>query len=221
MKLSKTNSIMLGVLMCVIAIGAGAYGAVRQTVKELQGETYARLTVPTGQTQQEQDRVNAPVSGIRDERTTATGAETTVNLPYSGTFALPMGNNIIKDYSNGEMVFNETMGDWRVHTGVDFGGSAGNDVLSVGEGIVTAVYTDSFWGTVMEIDYGSGMTVKYCGLQTKTTVKQGAAVSKFEKIGTLGHIPAELANGDHLHVEVFIDGVIADPLKALNKVDMR
>ncbi len=207
--------------MCVIAAGAGTYGAVRQTVKDLQEATYARYTAPTGETQSAEDRVNAPVSGVRDERVTATREQTTANVPYSGAFALPMGNNIINDYSNGEMVYSETMGDWRVHSGVDFGGSAGSNVLSAAEGIVTAVYTDSFWGTVIEIDHGNGMTVKYCGLQSKTSVKEGAAVSKFEKIGTLGTIPVELSSGDHLHLEVMVDGVTVDPLKALNKADMR
>ena len=221
MKLSKANAIMMLVLMCVIAAGAGTYGAVRQTVKELQGNTYAHLTVPRSTTQPVQDRVNASVSGIRDERTYPTEPQTTVNLPYSGSFALPVGSDITKDYSGGEMVYSETMGDWRVHSGVDFGASAGNDVLSVGEGTVTSVYTDSFWGTVMEIDHGSGMTVKYCGLQKNTAVKQGAAVSKFEKIGTLGHIPVELSEGDHLHIEVTVDGVNVDPLKALNKTGLR
>ena len=43
-------------------------------------------------------------------------------------------------------------------------------------------------------------------------------VKKYDKIGSLGHIPVEISDEDHLHLEVLIDGETVDPLKALNKV---
>ena len=110
------------------------------------------------------------------------------------------------------------MGDWRSHNGVDFGGSAGNDVVAAGDGTVTAVYDDSFWGTVVERDHGNGMTARYCGLKSGSCLPEGSEVKKYDKIGSLGHIPVEISDEDHLHLEVLIDGETVDPLKALNKV---
>ena len=62
------------------------------------------------------------------------------------------------------------------------------------------------------------MTVRYCGLKKGTTLPEGALVKKSEKIGTLGSIPIESAEGGHLHLEVTVDGKTVDPLEALNKV---
>ena len=153
------------------------------------------------------------MTGIPDERETEAQTE-----KKTESFALPMGNDIIKDYSGGEMVFSKTMGDWRVHDGVDFGGAAGNTVDAVADGRITRIYDDIFWGTVVEIDHGNSMTVRYCGLKKGTTLPEGALVKKSEKIGTLGSIPIESAEGGHLHLEVTVDGITVDPLEALNKV---
>jgi murein DD-endopeptidase MepM/ murein hydrolase activator NlpD len=148
--------------------------------------------------------------------------ETTVkiekNKPFSGSFAMPMGTDIIKDYSDGEMVLSKTMGDWRVHNGVDFSGSAGNDIVALADGKITKVYDDSFWGTVVEIDHGNGMIAKYCGVRKGSTPAEGTEVEIREKIGTLGHIPVEIGEEDHLHLEILIDGKTVDPLKAMNKI---
>ncbi len=164
------------------------------------------------------DEVNIDVSGVEDKRIYSFAETTAANLPFSGNFALPMGNDILKDYSNGEMVESKTMGDWRVHNGVDFAGSAGNEVVAVADGKITKVYDDSFWGTVAEIDHGNGMTVRYCGLKNGSCLPEGCEVKKYEKIGSLGHIPVEISDEDHLHVEVTVDGEYVDPLEALNKV---
>lgn len=222
MKKLKYPNIYLSLAVCLIAVAVGAIVSV--TTKEpASDETsgFERVTVEwrAETTQPESENVNIGVSGIKDERTfeTTTG-KIEENKPYSGKFILPMGNDIIKDFSAGEMVYSETMGDWRVHNGIDFGGSAGNDVLAVSNGKIFKVYDDSFWGTVAEIDHGNGMIVRYCGLKSGSVLPEGGSVKQGEKIGTLGHIPVEITDSDHLHLEVLIDGETVDPLEALNKV---
>jgi murein DD-endopeptidase MepM/ murein hydrolase activator NlpD len=222
LKKLKYPNIYLSLAVCLIAVAVGAVVSV--TTKEpASDETsgFERVTVEwrTETTQPESENVNIGVSGIKDERlfeTTTEKAEE--NKPYSGKFILPMGNDIIKDFSAGEMVYSETMGDWRVHNGVDFGGSAGNDVGAVADGKITKVYDDVFWGTVVEIDHGNGMTARYCGMKNATCLPEGTQVVKGEKIGTLGHIPVEISDEDHLHLEILIDGKTVDPLKAMNKI---
>lgn len=164
----------------------------------------------------ETDAVDVGVTGVPDLRVTARIEETEEKREKN--YVLPMGNNIVKDFSNGEMVFSKTMGDWRVHNGVDFGGAAGNSVAAVEDGIITAVSDDSFWGTVVEIDHGDGMLVRYCGLKKGSTLANGSRVTRGEKIGTLGNIPVESGDGDHLHIEVSIDGRTVDPLEAFGKI---
>ncbi|MBQ7121346.1 MAG: M23 family metallopeptidase [Clostridia bacterium] len=218
----KYPNIYLALAVCLVAVGAGAaIGLVKQPGKT--EEDFERVTIQWSVEETRQpltEDVNIGVSGIADERifVEPTTEKIEENKPFSGNFALPMGTDIIKDYSNGEMVESKTMGDWRVHNGVDFGGSAGNEVAAVSDGKVSKVYSDSFWGTVVEIDHGNGMTVRYCGLKEGSCLPEGTDVKKYDKIGSLGHIPVEISEEDHLHLEVLIDGEFVDPLKALNKV---
>ncbi len=220
----KSPNIYLALFACIIAVGAGAAATFREnSAKKNETDEFTRMTVEwkTEETSIPLTYdVNIGVSGIADERDFV--PETTVliekNKPFSGSFAMPMGTDIIKDYSNGEMVLSKTMGDWRVHNGVDFSGSAGNDVVAVADGKITKVYDDSFLGTVVEIDHGNGMTVRYCGMKNGSCLPEGSNVKMREKIGSLGHIPVEIGEEDHLHLEILIDGEYVDPLKALNKV---
>lgn len=220
----KNANIYTALGICIIALAVASVisivpgknddaeeiGFTRVSVKW--SEKVREYTVP------ETDAVDVDVTGIADDRTRESEPATEENKPYTGTFALPMGTDIIKDFSNGEMVFSQTMGDWRVHNGVDFGGAAGNRVDAVADGEIIAVYEDSFLGTVIEIDHGNGMTVSYCGLKKGSTLVEGTFVKGGDKIGSLGSVPVESADGDHLHLEVKVDGKTVDPLEALNKV---
>ncbi len=221
-KFKKSPNIYLALFVCLVAVGLAGVAALRDNgAGTLEPEEFTRIRIEWSEMPTEEpltNEVNIRVSGVEDERTLTTTVPIEKNKPFSGDFALPMGTDIIKDYSNGEMVISKTMGDWRVHNGVDFSGSAGNDVKAVADGVVTKVYDDSFWGTVVEIDHGNGMTARYCGLKNGSVVKEGSAVEKQEKIGSLGHIPVEISEEDHLHLEILIDGENVDPLKALNKV---
>ena len=129
---------------------------------------------------------------------------------------LPVGTQILKDYSNGAMVKSKTMNDWRLHNGVDFSGELGDEVHSVYDGNVTKIYTDSMWGKTVEIDHGNGMKAKYCGFD-EISVKENDEVKKDQVIGSLGSIPIESADNTHLHLEITLNGKITDPIAALGK----
>jgi murein DD-endopeptidase MepM/ murein hydrolase activator NlpD len=222
-RIKKYPNIYLALFICLVAVAVGSVVGLTNRDSADENTDFSRFTVEWSVENEPPltDEANIGISGIADERI-FTVPETTQkieeNKPFSGNFALPMGTDIIKDYSNGEMVQSKTMGDWRVHNGVDFAGSAGNEVVAVGEGKIVSVYDDSFWGTVVEIDHGNGMTAKYCGLKSGSCLPEGSEVKKYDKIGSLGHIPVEISDEDHLHFEILIDGENVDPLKALNKV---
>lgn len=220
----KNANIYMALGICAVAL------AVASVISTVPGKTntaedvgFSRVSIKwsekaTEYTVPETDAVDVGVTGVEDDRTRETEPATEKNAPFTGNFVFPMGTDIIKDYSNGEMVFSRTMGDWRTHDGIDFGGAAGNSVDAVADGEITAVYEDVFRGTVVEIDHGNGMTVSYCGLKKGTTLAEGTFVKSGERIGSLGTVPVEAADGEHLHLEVKVDGKTVDPLEALNKV---
>lgn len=221
-KKNKNANIYTALGICVVALAvASVISLVPDKTKTAEETGFTRVSIKWSersveQTEPETAAVDIGVTGIEDVRRISEPA--TENKPFKGKFILPMGNDIIKDFSNGEMVYSRTMKDWRVHNGVDFAGASGNRVDAVADGEITAVYDDSFLGTVVEVDHGNGMTVSYCGLKKGTTLAEGVFVKGGEKIGTLGTVPAESADGDHLHLEIKVDGKTVDPLAALNRI---
>lgn len=133
------------------------------------------------------------------------------------TFSLPLEGGIDKSYSNGDMVQSKTMGDWRVHNGVDFRGTVGDQVHAVNNGVVKSVYDDVLWGTVVEIDHGDGLTARYCGLGKGSTVAVGDKVHINDRIGNLGAVPVESADEVHLHLEMRQDGKTVNPLEVMGR----
>lgn len=145
-------------------------------------------------------------------QTTAADSEVFLNR----SFSYPVPGEIIKDYSPDTPVFDETMGDWRVHRGIDFAAEKGSDVTSIGDGKVVKVTADTALGYCVEIDYGS-FTAKYCGLEQGTTVQIDSRVKKGDVIGKLGDIPAEKNQPSHLHFETKNGDEYTDPIKAMKK----
>lgn len=151
------------------------------------------------------------------EKVTETTAETTVETTKENvSCVLPVGTQILKDYSNGTPVKSKTMNDWRLHNGVDFSGELGDEVHAVCDGKVTRVSEDSMWGKTVEIDHGNGMVAKYCGFD-EISIKENDEVKKEQAIGTLGSIPIESADNTHLHLEITLNGKTTDPIAALGK----
>lgn len=162
-------------------------------------------------------QANVKVTGVPDNRENETTSKVTMNdlnRPYTGYFILPLNSKISKDYSDGDPVYSETMGDWRTHNGIDIAGNVGDNAISVQDGTVKDVGSDDIWGEVIVIEHGNGLTARYCGI--KSTVAKGAHVEQGQVIGTVVAIPAEASDGIHVHLETEIDGKTVNPVKALN-----
>ena len=225
-KTGKTSLGKLGLytllLLAITAVGIGSYAAMKSETPTPQLPTEIDWDNQGGTVGAEkiETRITIPPAELTTE--TKTEKEITKspdNLPYTGSFALPLGTEILKDYSNGEMVSSKTMGDWRVHNGIDFTGKDSSEIFAIQSGTVTEVSEDEMWGTVVVIDHGNEMTAKYCGLKKDSTVRKGDTVSKGQTIGSLGAIPIEEADGAHLHLEITVNGKIVDPLAAMNRAD--
>lgn len=225
-KTSKTSLGKLGLytllLLAITAIGIGSYAAMKsespapQLPTEIdwdnQGGTVGAEKIETKITVM-------PTENVTESEPIAEATQAKDNLPYTGSFTLPLGTEILKDYSDGEMVSSKTMGDWRIHNGIDFTGKDGSEIFAIQRGKVTDVYEDEMWGTVIVIDHGNDIVAKYCGLKKDSTVKKGDTVSKGQTVGKLGTIPIEQADGAHLHLEITVNGKNVDPLAAMNRAD--
>ena len=163
---------------------------------------------------------SAEQSVKKEESTEAekTTAESPYAKPYGGYFTLPSGMKICGEYSDSELVFSKTMGDWRTHPAVDFAADEGAQVKAIAYGTVTAVGNDVLWGCVIEIDHGNGVKAKYCGFNEDTVcVKKGDNVKSGALLGYLGTVPCEKTEGSHLHFEISYNGKNVEPLELMGK----
>ena len=153
--------------------------------------------------------------GKSEIKTTQNGKYAT---PYKDYYSLPLGTEIIKDYSPDKPTYSATMGDWRTHSGIDFKATEGEQVKAISYGTVTSIYDDVLWGTVIEIDHGNGVVARYCGFNKDTLeVKKGAEVESGSLLGYLGTIPCEKSELSHLHFEIIYKGKNAEPLELMGK----
>ena len=129
-------------------------------------------------------------------------------------FYAPLSGSIMKSHSVETPVFSQTLGDWRVHTGIDISAEIGTDVKAVAGGTVTAVRNDHFMGKTVEVTHNGGIVSVYSNLSNDgISVKVGDTVLAGDKLGVVGDTSlTELADESHLHFEILVSGVSVNPL---------
>ncbi len=132
--------------------------------------------------------------------------------PAALVFTWPVKGAVSAGYAVETLVYSETMGDWRVHSGLDIAAALGTQVLAATDGTVKAVYQDDLMGTVVEIDHGNDLVSQYANLASVPTVKVGDEVSTGTVIGSVGTTAAaEGSQAAHLHFAMYQDGNPVDP----------
>ena len=143
----------------------------------------------------------------------------TESLPASSSDApastQPVSGRVLNSYSGDELVYSKTLGDWRTHNGVDYACAQDAQVCAPAAGKVTAVDTDSRWGSVVCIEDSAGRIWRVCGT-ADPTVQTGDEVSVGQILGRAGSIPNECAEETHIHLEVLQGEQYLDPTKLLN-----
>ena len=156
----------------------------------------------------------------------ATGVEDTIPAMESTVDVTPEAPRLVVSplvgeevaaFSVDELKYNETLGDWRTHDGVDIAAEVGTQVLAACSGTVTQVIDDDLMGTSVTIAHDGGYETVYSNLQSVPTVSEGQEVSAGEVIGSVGCTSiAEFAVPAHLHFAVTKDGGPCDPKEFLN-----
>lgn len=110
--------------------------------------------------------------------------------------------------------FHPVLQVWRAHKGTDYGAPIGTRVRSTSDGVVVFAGWQNGYGKVIEIRHNSSFTTKYGHLSDfSALVRTGARVEQGDVIGFVGM--TGLASGPHLHYEFHVNGVQADPQRAI------
>ena len=206
--------------LCITAIGISGYFL----LSGMAGQNQTLANDPatqsvTGQVDLEVPQapvIKAPTYEPEHEPDTEVPPEETQDPPPEEepptVYTWPVRGTIARDYSLEVFAYDETMGDWRTHCGLDIETELGTQVMATTNGTVAEVYLDDLMGTTVIIDHGDGLQSVYANLAAQPTVAVGDAVETGSIIGSVGDTAkAESAGPPHLHFEMRQDGVSTDP----------
>ena len=213
--------------LCVLAVGVGGYfllfGEPAQTEAPTGPDTAASApvedlpehepvveTVPPEEPEEETEPVVMPEVTIPVDDTPVVAEEPHVVV-------LPIQGEVLTAFSVDQLLYNETLDDWRTHDGADIAAAEGTSVLAASGGTVLSVSDDLLMGTTVVVEHADGYQTTYSNLQEMPPVAQGDTVTAGQVIGAVGTTaPAESAQGPHLHFSVSKDGDAVDPDTYLN-----
>jgi len=95
-----------------------------------------------------------------------------------------------------------------MHSGLDFAGKPGSEVLAVAAGVVTFAGRDAGYGNVVEISHGDTYTTRYAH-NKENRVEIGDVVRKGDTIALMGS--SGRSTGSHVHYEIYKNGRSVDP----------
>lgn len=133
------------------------------------------------------------------------------------TFRMPLESCVIlKDYTENGVEYNQTLGRYEGHMGIDFGGEENAAVFAVYDGTIESVTTGYLEGTKIVIDHGNNLKTVYTSLANGDLVTEGQTVKAGDKIGEISTTNSqEYKDGAHLHFECFENGERINPNKYL------
>ena len=128
------------------------------------------------------------------------------------TYLSPMENaSIVKDFSNKELQYNDTLKQWEIHKALDLASDTSNNVLAISNGTVTNVYNNYLEGGVIEITHENGIKSVYKSLE-EISVKNGDYVNTGDVIASISTSMArEVNTGAHLHFEMYKNNLAVNP----------
>lgn len=108
-------------------------------------------------------------------------------------------------------------GEYKSHNGTDWGAPGGTPIGSLADGVVKDnVSKTTGWGNYVVITHqvgGKEVESLYAHMQQKSPLQVGASVKAGDIVGKVGTTGS--STGDHLHLEIRIDGELTDPAKWL------
>lgn len=153
----------------------------------------------------EQQRESDAIANLLRRR--GSGGET---ISGRGSMSSPLGNPVVTSRFGYRV--HPIFGDRRLHTGLDFRASSGTPLQAVRSGEVVFAGWRGGYGNCTIVDHGGGVGTLYAH-QSAIRVATGDEVARGQVIGAAGS--TGFATGPHLHFEVRVNGVPADPMPYL------
>ncbi len=96
----------------------------------------------------------------------------------------------------------------RFHSGIDYGGYMGSEILAAAGGVVTFSGKMGNYGYMVELYHGSGLATRYAH-NLHNLVQVGSVVKRGQVVALMGN--SGRSTGSHVHFEILQNGEVVDP----------
>lgn len=159
---------------------------------------------------------NSANAGNTEQKSTPTQAQTAaVSQTVDMNFVKPVDGTMARAFSL-DPVYWDSTSSFRANLGEDIKCDLGKPVVSVLDGTVQEINTDTPDGVQITIAHQNGMKTVYSNLDANVSVKKDQAVKKGDQIGKVGKTTVRAAYekyGTHLHFQVLNGKDYVDPAK--------
>lgn len=220
-KLAGNRALVVTAVTLLVVTGviiAATVSANRAKKPPVEDSTVTTAPDGTGTTPSGTEEATLP--SYNGGETQPTGADPT---EPEAMLALPVSGFLYKGHDATLQVYSNTMGDYRVHLGVDIATAPEAPVFAAADGKVEKIWEDSMMGTCVAITHKDDTVTIYKNLAPELSegIAAGVTVKKGDTLGQVGDSAVvEMADEPHLHFEVTVKGLSADPLDFFSKTDV-
>ena len=212
-------------LLCVAALGVSGYylfSGLDGSDQPVAGPATVVVT-PTPSVRPAAPSTATPAPSAKPSAAPApTPAPTAAPVPSApatataSVFTWPVKGEVLRGYTVEALAYDQTMGDWRAHDGIDIAADPGAQVMAPAGGTVADVGQDDMMGTTVTILHADGVMSTCANLAAVPNVEIGDTVRTGDIIGSVGGTAlGESAEASHLHLSMTKDGMSVDPVSYL------
>jgi murein DD-endopeptidase MepM/ murein hydrolase activator NlpD len=159
-------------------------------------------------------RINGDLRRVTLQQIAERCHTTEVSYLWRGAFAQMPNTKLFSSFAERrEYIFGGKSVDRQTHLGLDLASTAHSPVPAANAGKVAFAGWLGIYGNAVLLDHGYGLTSLY-GHLSAIQVHEGEVVAKGQTLGSSG--ATGLAGGDHLHLEIFVQGHSVDPVEWLD-----
>jgi murein DD-endopeptidase MepM/ murein hydrolase activator NlpD len=159
-------------------------------------------------------RINSELRKVDLARIAEIAHDSQERFLWSGPFVqMPETAKLANFAERRTYVYKGRVVDHEVHLGFDLASHVHAAVPAANSGRVVFAGWLGIYGNAVILDHGYGLMSLY-GHLSEIRVKPGALVAKGQRLGTSG--ATGLAGGDHLHLELFLQGHSVNPIEWLD-----
>lgn len=208
-KLLEKDAFYLSLFICICVIAIGGVWFTNKNVDDLLSSNYPKGNTDEIHLIQDDKNDVIPTTTDSDENLAKAKESKNNKIDY-------LGNEVVRNYSEKEPSYSETLEVWEIHKGIDVESNANQEVKSLTSGKVLDVYNDDEYGMSIKIQDNKENVLVYSSLSKNTKVNKGDEVKEGQCIGYAGNTSSvECSSGIHVHLEAYKNNIAINPMSLL------